>query len=221
MLLKLRLLKKEYKREKTTFRAVDDVNLSIDEGELVCITGRSGSGKSTLLCMIAGLLEPTSGDIIFDDVELSRLKDSERSFLRNTRIGYIPQGQSILSNFSVLHNVALPFYLFKREGDPTTRARRLLEQVGISHLENSYPARLSGGEMRRIAIARSLINNPRLLIADEPTGDLDPQTTDEVMKLFGYITKNGVSIILVTHDVGVIHYSSKHFYMDSGHLTKN
>jgi putative ABC transport system ATP-binding protein len=221
MLLELRHLKKEYLRENVPFAVVDDVNISIDAGERACITGRSGSGKSTLLNMVAGLLKPTSGTILFEGRDLSDLKDEELSFLRNGRIGYIPQGHSILSNFSVLDNVRLPFYLYKRHEDPMERACRLLEQVGMLRLSKSYPAELSGGELRRVAIARSLVNEPQLLIADEPTGDLDPETTEEVMELFSQVTRNnGVALLLVTHDKSVVRRDGKHFVMASGKLTE-
>jgi putative ABC transport system ATP-binding protein len=221
MLLELRNLKKEYLRENASFAAVNDVNLSIGEGERICITGRSGSGKSTLLNMVAGLLKPTSGEILFEGRDLSSLEDEALSFLRNSRIGYIPQGRSILSNFSVLENVKLPFYLYKRPENPTEKVRRLLEQVGILHLAEIYPSELSGGELRRVAIARSLVNTPRLLIADEPTGDLDPDTTAEVMKLFSQVSQdNGVAVLLVTHDPSIVHRGGRHFSMNSGKLTE-
>ncbi|MDR1874016.1 MAG: ABC transporter ATP-binding protein [Synergistaceae bacterium] len=220
MLLELRDLKKEYLRQGSPFAAVDGVSVSVDKGEFVCVTGRSGSGKSTLLNMAAGLLKPTSGSIAFDGRELSKLDDDELSFLRNTRIGYIPQGHSVLANFSVLDNIRLPFYLYKREGNPTDRARRLMEQVGIPHLEKSYPAQLSGGEVRRVAIARSLVNAPQLLIADEPTGDLDRQTTEDVMNLFTQVAGDGVAVLVVTHDADVVRHNSRHFSMDSGKLTE-
>lgn len=223
MLLELRNVKKEYlrEREKTPFAAVDDANLSVGEGERICVTGRSGSGKSTLLNMVAGLLQPTSGEICFEGRELSGLGDEELSFLRNSRIGYIPQGRGILANFSVLDNVRLPFYLYRRQGNPTERARRLLEQVGMLHLADSYPAELSGGELRRVGIARGLVMEPALLIADEPTGDLDPETTEEILKLFVRVSRdNGVAVLLVTHDESVVRGGGRHFVMNAGKLTE-
>jgi putative ABC transport system ATP-binding protein len=221
MLLELRRLRKEYTRDNAAFTAVGDASFSMGKGELVCVTGRSGSGKSTLLNMIAGLLKPSSGSIAFEGRELSKLKDADMSFLRNTGIGYIPQGHNILANFSVLDNIMLPFYLHKRDGDPAERARHLLGQMGISHLENSYPAWISGGELRRVEIARSLINKPLLLIADEPTGNLDPETTEDVMRLFARIVGEGISVLIVTHDVDVVRHNSRRFYMESGTLTEN
>ncbi|MDR1978503.1 MAG: ABC transporter ATP-binding protein [Synergistaceae bacterium] len=221
MLLELRRLKKEYLRENRAFVAVDDASASLDEGQVAFVTGRSGSGKSTLLNMIAGLLKPTSGSVVFDGLDLSEMEDGELSFVRNARIGYIPQGQSVLANFSVLDNIRLPFYLHGRKGNPTDRARHLMGQVGILHLEKSYPAQLSGGELRRVAIARSLVNAPRLLIADEPTGDLDPQTTEDVMNLFAQVSREGVAVIVVTHDADAARRNGRHFSMDAGKLTES
>jgi putative ABC transport system ATP-binding protein len=220
MLLELIHLKKEYSRDREIFSAVDDASLVIGEGELVCVTGKSGSGKTTFLSMIAGLIEPTSGSVVFNGVNLTELKDGELSLLRNTKIGYIPQGQSTLGNFSVMDNILLPFYLHKRSGNPLERASYLMEQTGIAHLSKSYPAQLSGGELRRVTIVRSLINEPQLLLADEPTGDLDPETLEDVMKLFVKISHDGVSIILVSHDANVVSYKDRHFSMESGHLTE-
>ena len=218
MLLEITKLKKEYQRNGAAFAAVNSVSISVDAADFVCITGRSGSGKSTLLNMIVGLLEPSCGSIAFDGQELSHMDDAALSLMRNTKIGYIPQGHSVLANLSVLDNIRLPFYMYKRDGDPSARAHDLLKQMGISHLDKTYPAQLSGGELRRVAIARSLINSPQLLVADEPTGDLDPQTTEDVMNLLSQVAKDGTAVLLVTHEVGIIHYCNRLFSMESGNL---
>lgn len=219
MLLDVKRLRKEYKRGKNVFSAVNDVDLTVDAGDFVCITGRSGSGKSTLLNMIAGLLKPTAGSIVFDGAELLHMSDEEMSLFRNTRIGYIPQGSSAIANLSVLDNVMLPFCLQKRTGNVSAKAFALLEQLGISHLAQMYPARLSGGELRRMVIARSLINAPALLIADEPTGDLDEQNTSEVMEIFRQISQNNTAVLLVTHESEVVRYSKRHLNMNAGILS--
>lgn len=138
----------------------------------------------------------------------------------NSKVGYIPQGYSTLSNLTVLDNVRLPFFLFKREGNASERALHLLEQVGIQHLAQSYPKHLSGGELRRVSIARALINNPAMLIADEPTSDLDAQTTIDIMKLFNQISKNGTAILMVTHELDTVDYGNSVHVMDSGILTQ-
>mgnify|MGYP000963932999 CR=1 FL=1 len=219
MLLDVRHLRKEYKRGENVFRAVNDVDLAVDAGDFVCITGRSGSGKSTLLNMIAGLLEPTSGSILFDGAELLHRSDEEMSLFRNTRIGYIPQGPSAVANLSVLENVMLPFCLRKRTGNASAKAFALLEQLGVGHLAQMYPARLSEGELRRMTIARSLINTPALLIADEPTGDLDDENTSEVLEIFTRISRNNTAVLLVTHESDVVRYGNRRFNMNAGILS--
>jgi putative ABC transport system ATP-binding protein len=217
-LLELKELTKEYKRGGRAFNAVNRVSLSVEPGDFISIIGRSGSGKTTLLNMGAGLLNPTEGAVFFEGKDIYTLRDKEISFLRNEKIGYVPQGQSLLSNFTVFDNVCIPWFLFRHEGDVEGRAFLLLEKVGISHLAASYPRELSGGEMRRAAIARSLINQPRLLIADEPTGDLDVQTTAEIMKLFKTIAAEGTAVLIVTHELDTINYGNKTYSMDAGNL---
>ncbi|MDR0709637.1 MAG: ABC transporter ATP-binding protein [Spirochaetaceae bacterium] len=217
-LLELQELTKAYKRGGRAFNAVSRVSLSIEPGDFISIIGRSGSGKTTLLNMSAGLLNPTQGAVLFEGQDIYGLHDKDISFLRNEKIGYVPQGQSLLSNFTVFDNVCIPWFLFKREGDVEGRAFTLLEKVGISHLAASYPKELSGGEMRRVAIARSLINNPRLLIADEPTGDLDVETTAEIMGLFSRIAGEGTAVLIVTHELDTLNYGDKTYSMDGGNL---
>ncbi|MDR2663130.1 MAG: ABC transporter ATP-binding protein [Treponema sp.] len=217
-LLELRELSKEYKRGGRAFNAVNRASLSVEAGDFISIIGRSGSGKTTLLNMGAGLLTPTGGSVFFEGRDIYALRDKEISLLRNEKIGYVPQGQSLLSNFTVFDNLCIPWFLFKRDGDVEGRAFILLEKVGISHLAASYPRELSGGEMRRAAIARSLINNPRLLIADEPTGDLDARTTAEIMNLFKAIAAEGTAVLIVTHELDTLDYGNKTYSMDGGNL---
>jgi putative ABC transport system ATP-binding protein len=218
MMLELKNLTKAYQRGGRVFNAVNGVSLSVEPGDFISITGRSGSGKSTLLNMSAGLLRPTGGTVLFEGRDIHRLKDKELSLLRNEKIGYVPQGQSLLSNFTVFDNVCIPWYLFHREGDIEGRVFTLLEKVGISHLAASYPRELSGGEMRRASIARSLVNGPRLLIADEPAGDLDARTTAEIMELFDRIAGEGTAVLMVTHELDTLNYGKKIYSMDEGNL---
>jgi len=220
MLLETKKLIKEYKRGASSFKAVDNVDLSISTGDFVSIIGRSGSGKSTLLNMIARLIKPTTGSIEFEGQNILSKKDEATSLYRNSKVGYIPQGYSTLSNLTVLDNVRLPFFFFKREGDATEKALGLLEKVGISHLAQSYPKELSGGELRRVSIARALINNPAILLADEPTSDLDTQTTTDIMKLFEQISQNGTAILMVTHELDTVDYGNSVYVMASGVLRK-
>jgi putative ABC transport system ATP-binding protein len=217
-MLELRELSKEYTRGGRAFNAVNGASLSVEPGDFISVTGRSGSGKTTLLNMGAGLLRPTGGSVFFEGTDIYGLKDKDISFFRNEKIGYVPQGQSLLSNFTVFDNVCIPWFLWRREGDIDGRALILLEKVGISHLASSYPRELSGGEMRRAAIARALINRPRLLIADEPTGDLDTRTTAEIMKLFKSIALEGTAVLIVTHELDTLDYGNKTYSMDAGNL---
>jgi putative ABC transport system ATP-binding protein len=218
-LLEFKELSKEYRRGGRAFNAVHKASLSIEPGDFISIIGRSGSGKTTLLNMGAGLLHPTQGSVFFEGHDIYGWGDRDISFFRNEKIGYVPQGQSLLSNFAVLDNVCIPWFLFKREGDPEGRGFILLEKVGISHLAASYPRELSGGEMRRAAIARSLINQPRVLIADEPTGDLDAETTAEIMGLFRRIAEEGTAVLIVTHELDTLNYGNKTYSMDAGNLS--
>lgn len=219
MVLEAKNLSKAYKRGSQPFYAVHQVNLELQEGDFAIIVGRSGSGKSTLLNLLGGLLTPTTGEVLIEGRNITQLSDHEGSHFRNTHIGFVPQGQSILSNLTVLDNVRLPHYLWKRKGDVTERAFSLLEQVGIKHLANAYPQHLSGGELRRVAIARALINSPKLLLADEPTNDLDTQTSAEILNLLADIAKSGTAVLLVTHDTNAISYGKRIYEMNDGDLT--
>lgn len=217
--LEIRKLRKDYIRGETTFSAVKDVNLEVNGGDFISVVGHSGSGKSTLLNLIAGLLLPTSGEILLDGESVIISSDDKASGLRNTVIGHIPQGQSLLSNLTVFDNVRLPFYLSEREGDPSDQVHELLTGLGIGSLAGSYPKSLSGGEARRVAIARALINKPAILLADEPTSDLDAENTDEIMLLFKRIAKEGTAVIMVTHDQRTLNAVDRSYTMEDGVLS--
>lgn len=221
MILEVQNIIKEYTQGGRLFRAVDEVELKIGEGNFVCIVGRSGSGKSTLLNILAGLLTPSSGTVCFEGKEYSALSDRERSFLRNTRLGYIMQGQSVLPNLTVLQNILLPSALFKRDENWNEKALVLLDKVGLLPLASQYPANLSGGEMRRVSIARALLSSPRLLIADEPTGDLDEETTREIMELFASAAKEGTAVLMVTHDMSTTRYGERLLTMKAGRIEED
>jgi putative ABC transport system ATP-binding protein len=219
MLLDARHLSKKYRRDAGTFFAVRDVSIAIPDGAYICITGMSGSGKSTLLNLITGLLRPDDGQIFIEGSDMAALSDVAQSRFRNGRIGYIPQGQSLLANFRVIDNILFPRSLYHRiDSDMVKRAHGLLERVGIGHLSDEYPQNLSGGEQRRVTIARGLINNPRLLVGDELTGDLDPETTDTVLRLLSEIRSNGTAVLLVTHETGQTRFADRHLRMDGGCL---
>lgn len=220
MILKIENLYKKYIRAKE-FNALDDVNLEIKSGEFVCIVGKSGSGKSTLLNIISGILTESSGNVLYDDEDITKLSDDEKSFFRNEKIGFIPQSTVTLSTLNVLDNVCLPFFLNKREGDAMGRGKYLLKELGIEHLENSYPRELSGGELRRVTIARAIMNSPEIILADEPTSDLDVQNTKEVLEILKKISKEqNTTVILVTHDMACLDYADKVYTMESGKITE-
>jgi putative ABC transport system ATP-binding protein len=225
-LLIVRDVTKEYQRGKRTFKALDTVSLTLRAGELVSIFGKSGSGKSTLLHIMAGLTLPTSGSVIVEGYQhmagkvLSSFSDQELSRYRNKKIGFVPQEQSALADLTVLDNVRLPFHLAPRPGHSTVRAYELLEQVRIEHLAESYPKHLSGGELKRVALARALMNDPDILIADEPTGSLDKQTTLVIMDLLQSVAEKGKAVLIVTHDPEAMDCSTRSFIMESGVLTE-
>jgi len=221
MLLQVNSLNKIYERGQETFYAVKDVDLAVKKGDFISITGRSGSGKSTFLNMLTGFLLPSSGSIQFDNLDIFSLDDERISTLRNSRFGYIPQGSGLLGNLTVFDNIRLPFYLDSHEGDISDRAAFLLEEIKLAHLANMYPANLSGGELRRIMIARALINSPDILIADEPTSDLDVETTKVIMDLFMRINKKGTTIIIVTHEHSTLVCGNRVLVMKEGRLLEN
>jgi len=212
-------LVKTYVQGDGTVTALSDVSLTIQKGDFIAITGRSGSGKSTLLNVMAGLTIPTSGSVIFDERDIFTLSDAELSYLRNAQIGCVPQVSSVLSELTVLDNVRLPFHLAKREGDSAKEAMRLLALMDIEKLAKRKPARLSGGQLKRVAIARALINKPALLLVDEPTGDLDEATTNDIMNIFSKVTSEGTAILMVTHDLDTTAYAAKCYEMAHGVLS--
>ena len=183
-----------------------NLSFSINERSFVGITGKSGAGKSTLLSIIAGLQKQESGSLIINDIELNNLDDKELSEFRNQNIGFISQEQSFLENFTVLDDVRLPAFLGKKKIDDTSakeisaRAEQLLDSLGIAHLAQNYPSTLSGGENHRVLIARALINNPQILLADEPTDSVDSERTDEIIKIFRRLADEGKTILIASHD---------------------
>ena len=219
-MLSIKNLYKTYVRARD-FNALDNINLDVEEGDFITIVGKSGSGKSTLLNIISGVLTPTSGNVFFENKDMVLLSDDEKSFIRNDKIGFIPQSTVTLSTLTVLDNICLPFFLNKRQGDVIGRGKFLLKELGIDYLENSYPRELSGGELRRVTIARALMNKPKLILADEPTSDLDIQNTKEVLQILKKINADEKStVILVTHDLDSLDYSDKVYTMVSGKLEK-
>ena len=221
MILKAQGISKKYYRptaQASHFEAVKPLDLTLASGKLTEITGRSGSGKSTLLYMLAGLLKPSSGTVFLDDTDVYALSDDARSKLRNQKIGVIPQGQTGLFALTVLQNVLAPVALYGDTAGYESHARDLLATVGIEHLAGAKMSELSGGEMRRMAIARALIMKPEILFADEPTDDLDDENTRAVLELLQKTAKTGTCVFLVTHEASAAQYADEVYRMDAGEI---
>lgn len=217
MLLTVTGLRREYIRAGKPFAAVDTVTFAMDYGESVSIVGRSGSGKTTFISMVAGLISPTDGDITMDGNNLLALDDAAASRLRNSVIGYIPQGASLLPSLTAFDNVRLPLYLGgNRSNNGTAAPLDLLDAMGVAHLRDAYPSDMSGGEMRRVAIARALVTQPKLLIADESTSDLDEDNAAEVMRLLSRVHAQGTALLLVTHDMELAAIADRVMTMAAG-----
>jgi ABC-type lipoprotein export system ATPase subunit len=198
--------------------AVKDVSLTVKKGEFVIVTGRSGSGKTTLLNLAAGLTRPTAGEVRLGDVNLWQLSDREQALLRSRKIGFIFQFPSLLPSLTVSENVLLPLN-FSQNGTAgaTERARQLLVTVGLEDKVGAYPRQLSAGQQQRVVIARSLVNQPEILLADEPTSNLDEQTEQEIMEMVrGIHTSTGVTILLVTHTSQLVPHGTRALEMVEG-----
>ena len=219
-IIKTENLSKSFKRGSNTLYAVKNVNFTLEEGDFVNIIGRSGSGKSTFLNLLSGLLKPTEGKIFAKGKDMSDFSDRDISKYRNEIIGFVPQSLGTLPNLNVLENVSLPYYLFKRDDSAYEKAAMLLDEMGILHLKDDFPKNLSGGELKRVLIARSMINSPELLILDEPTSDLDKNTTMEIMDLLKKINSKGTALIIVTHELDILKYGNTLFQMEDGSLIK-
>ncbi len=219
-MLKVDNLSRKFTRGTQDFFAVENVNLQLDYSEFAYVVGRSGSGKTTLLNLVSGILEPTSGSIFFEDKDITKMNDAEKSFYRNETIGFVPQVLGALPNLSVFDNVRVPFFLFNRDGDDKGRASSLLEIMGIEHLKNELPQNLSGGEYKRMLIARAMMNSPKLLIADEPTANLDLETAETVLSFMKEINRQGTAILVVTHDDRILDDNCKIYRMTAGSLAE-
>ena len=204
-----------------TVPAVRSVSMDIEKGEFVVITGRSGSGKTTLLNLVAGLTRPTSGQVLLDGTEVWSLPDEEQSLLRNQKVGFVFQFASLLPTLTTVENVMLPTMFGEKQNSEHARERAmyLLEQVGLTDKVTSFPRQLSGGQQQRVVIARALMNEPQLLLADEPTSDLDERTEEEIMAQFRDIhTETGVTVLLVTHSAELGRYGTRSIEMADGEI---
>jgi len=218
--LQIENLTKTYTVDHTSFVGVDNISLAINRGDFLSIVGHSGSGKTTLISIVGGILKPTSGRVLLDGTDICTLNDNKLSEYRVNRIGFMFQFASLLPILTAKENVLLPglFNPVKNIADEKT-AVDLLEMVGIGEKTDSYPSQLSGGQQRRVAIARALLNKPDIILADEPTGDLDEDTEAEIMNLFEDINQNqGVTIILITHNLELAGKAQKKIRMSKGQL---
>lgn len=211
---------KAFSSKNSEVLAVDYAYMEVKTGEFILILGRSGSGKSTLLGMLAGLIRPTSGIIRFEGVDINSLPENKIAELRAEKIGFVFQFSGLIPTITALENVLLPTLFYHDGPGDRFRAANLLKKVGMSDRADAYPYTLSSGEMKRVAIARALINNPSLLIADEPTGDLDADTEYEIMELFSQLNREGTTIVMVTHNPELTSYATRTYGMDRGKLVR-
>lgn len=224
-MIEIKNLTKSFQTPRGKITVLNDFSLTAQKSTFLGIAGKSGAGKSTLLSLIAGLQKPESGAIKISSgenetfpVEITSMSEKELASFRNKNIGFVSQEQSFLENLTVLDNVRLPAYLSKEKSHTATekiteRARSLLKDFGIVHLEEEYPQNLSGGENHRVLIARALINNPQIILADEPTDSVDRECSDEIIKIFRSLAHQGKIIILVSHDAEALKLCDKIIYL--------
>jgi putative ABC transport system ATP-binding protein len=201
-MVELENITKIYRMGKVEVPALRGVTISINEGEMVAIVGASGSGKSTLMNIIGFLDKPTVGRYIFDGADVSRLGDNRLAEMRNKKVGFVFQEYNLLSRASALANVELPL-IYGGTGQKRKRSMEALERVGLGPRAKHKPTELSGGEQQRVAIARALVNNPALILADEPTGNLDSVSTAEILSIFRQLNRDGITVIIVTHEMDI------------------
>ena len=216
-LIQLRDLAKIYQSGDSEFAALHDVNLNIERGEFVAITGSSGSGKSTLMNLLGCLDSPSRGSYLLGERDVARLSRIELARVRNESIGFVFQSFNLLARTSALENVELPLIYAKVSPEERhKRAREALEQVGLAHRAGHHPSQLSGGQQQRVAIARALVTRPPLILADEPTGNLDSATSVEIMKLLTDLQRSGMTIVFVTHEPDVAAYAARKLLLKDG-----
>lgn len=221
-MIKLQNVQKTYKLdEDIIFTALKDINLQIKQGEFTSIVGPSGSGKSTLMHIIGLLDQPTSGAVFINGKEVSKLHDDELSSLRNTFVGFVFQQFNLINKLTVLENILIPtiYTRFKLSYDPVEKARYLLQRFGLETKERSFPNKISGGQQQKVAIARALIMNPNLILADEPTGNLDTKSGAEILKLLHELhDKEKITVVIVTHDPNIAATTNRKIEIKDGEI---
>lgn len=220
-LVKLSKINKIYTSGEVSFQALKNIDLEVKKGEFIAIIGVSGSGKSTLMNIVGLLDHPTSGAYILDGQDTSHLKENSLAEIRNKKIGFVFQSFNLLSRTSALDNVAMPLIYARIPADERkSKAKLALDQVGLGDKLNSHPNQLSGGQQQKVAIARALVNNPEIILADEPTGNLDSQSGEEVMGIFENLNKQGKTIIMITHETSIARHAKRTVRIKDGDIWK-
>jgi ABC-type lipoprotein export system ATPase subunit len=220
-MIEIRDIIKSYAIDGQTFKAVDKVSLEVAKGEMTSIVGHSGSGKTTLLSLIGGLTKPDSGSIIIGKENILSMTDDDLSEFRNRKISFIYQFSSLIPTLTVLENVILPTVFGTGQPDAIAFARELLGIVGLENKMNVHPSQLSGGQQRRVAIARAFVNRPELVLADEPTGDLDEETEEDMIQFFTSMNRDkGVTFLVVTHNTDLAKRLGRQFKMHNGRIVE-
>jgi len=221
-LIEIHNLYKTYQINQIQIQALKNINLSIKKNEFVAIIGPSGSGKTTLMNMLGCLDTPTSGTYILDNVEVSSLTDDELAEIRNQKIGFVFQNFNLIQKLTAIENVELPLiYMGVKSSERLKRAKSALEKVGLGDRLHHKPNELSGGQQQRVAIARALINNPPIIFADEPTGNLDSKSGEEIMNLLKELHKNGNTIVLITHDNDIANQADRIIRISDGSIVED
>ena len=224
-MVRFEAVSKTYQVGSVLVKALDGVNLEIDPGEFVAIVGPSGSGKSTLMHLLGFLDQPTSGNIYFDGEEASAISPNRRASIRSEKIGFVFQAFNLLPRLTVARNTLLPLSYSRASNEVRAageeRLSRILDQVGMRQRADHRPSQLSGGEKQRVAIARALINEPRIILADEPTGNLDSRTAKSIMEIFTDLNRQGRTVILVTHDAGVAEHARRRVQVLDGRIVND
>jgi putative ABC transport system ATP-binding protein len=219
-MIELENISKIYRMGKVEVPALRGINLNVQEGEMVALIGASGSGKSTLMNIIGFLDKPTDGKYILEGIDVSRLNDNKLAEMRNKKIGFVFQTYNLLPRASAVSNVELPL-IYGGSGQKRKRALEALERVGLAARARHKPAELSGGEQQRVAIARALVNTPSLILADEPTGNLDSKATDEIISIFCQLNDEGITVVMVTHEMDIAERAKRVIRLLDGEIVED